>query len=175
MLSCSHHCHVATHVTMQSFGDTMFFWQETHAHAFRCVSSNPLLRACPLVQPCSNYIYGIGDSNPGHTLWHIYRWVPLKPYISYAGFLVKPDFLQRQLFYINQWKYYWIIQITLKPDRFSCSQKAQLKRDSPVYTYIYIGMKQNFNRKLKGKHFPRQTRRSCHVWQRKLVSYWKIK
>ena len=25
----------------------------------------------------------------------------------------------------------------LKPDRFSCSQKIQLKRDPPVYTSLY--------------------------------------
>ena len=62
----------------------------------------------------------------------IYRWVPLKPYIGKAGFLVKLDFLPRQLFYINQWKYDWISQISLQPDRFSCSQKIWLKWDPPV-------------------------------------------
>ena len=69
MISHWHHCYV----TEWSFGDVMLFWWETHAHAFRCVSSNPLLRACLLVQPCSNFFYWVRDSDPGHTLWHIYK------------------------------------------------------------------------------------------------------
>ena len=47
-----------THINVWSFGDVMLFWQETHVHVFRCVSSNSPLRACLLVWPCSNYLYG---------------------------------------------------------------------------------------------------------------------
>ena len=65
-ISCP--CH--HHITMWRFGDVMLFWWESHTHAFRCVNSNPLLRVCLLGQPCSNYLYRVRDSNPGHTLWH---------------------------------------------------------------------------------------------------------
>ena len=64
MLSCPHHhAKLWWHHTL---------WQEPHMHAFRCVSSNPPLSVCLLVWSCSNHSYGIGDSNPGHTPWHIY-------------------------------------------------------------------------------------------------------
>ena len=72
MLSYQCHCHITAHIIMQSFCDSMLFWQETHAHAFRCVSGNLPLRACPLVWPCSKYFYRIGDFDPGPTPWHIY-------------------------------------------------------------------------------------------------------
>ena len=58
-----------SHLTTTSLptGDIMFFWWETLVYVFKCVSSNPLIRACLLVWPCSNCFYGIGDSSPGCT------------------------------------------------------------------------------------------------------------
>ena len=45
-----------THITMQSSGDVMLWRLETHTHAPKCVSGNPPLRACLLVQPHSNHV-----------------------------------------------------------------------------------------------------------------------
>ena len=72
MLSFPWHHYITAHITMQISGDIMFLWQETPVHAFKHVSSNPSLRACPLVWPHSNHFYEIRDSYPGCTLWHVY-------------------------------------------------------------------------------------------------------
>ena len=56
MLMCPCHHHITTHITVQSFGDVMLFWWETHRHAFRCVSSNPFsehVHLCDHVQTTS--------------------------------------------------------------------------------------------------------------------------
>ena len=82
----SHPCH--QHVMMQSFGNIMLFWQENHVHQFRCTSSNPLLRACPLVQPYSNYFYRIRDSDPGHTPWHSPPGTLVHPHIELARIMI---------------------------------------------------------------------------------------
>ena len=88
MPRCPHHYHINAHIPIQSSGDVMLFWQETHAHVPKCASGNPLLRVCLLVQPCSNYFNGIGDSDPGCILWHSPPGTLACPHIKLARIMI---------------------------------------------------------------------------------------
>ena len=70
--SCSA-VHINAHITMQNFGDIMLFWWETHAHAFKHVSSNPLLRSVHLCDHTQTISMGfeiltLGVHSPSGTL-----------------------------------------------------------------------------------------------------------
>ena len=68
--------HATTHLTNLSLSDALMmsfpFWWETHMHAFKQTSWNPLLRACLLEQPCPNHFYRVINSESRPTLWHTY-------------------------------------------------------------------------------------------------------
>ena len=68
--------HATTYITNMSPCDTLVmfysFWWETHLCASKHLTISPSLRACLLVQTCSNHFYRIGDFNPRHTQWHFY-------------------------------------------------------------------------------------------------------
>ena len=80
---------LSTHVTVWNFGDIMLFWQETHVNDFRCVSSNhPCSQHVGLCDRTQTTLYGIGDSDPGHTPLHSPPGTSVCPCIKLARIMI---------------------------------------------------------------------------------------